>query len=88
MTERSTGRNGNDRSSRLRGVLARIVSLARHYPADRSVIQAGAAVAEVPIAIGGWGGHFPQEMIVISGILATFVLTNNLKSKFIHTIFS
>ncbi len=58
MTERSTGRNGNDRSSRLRGVLARIVSLARHYPADRSVIQAGAAVAEVPIAIGGWGGHF------------------------------
>ena len=55
MTERSAGRNGSDRSSRLRGVLARNVSLTRHSPADRSVIQAGAAVAEVPIAIGGLG---------------------------------
>ena len=41
MTERSAGRNGSDRSSRLCGVLARIVSLTRHSPADKSVIRSG-----------------------------------------------
>jgi len=78
MTEQSAGRNGSDRSSRLRGVLARNVSLTRHSTAVRSVIQADAAVAEVPIASGGRGGQlFFSHLLRISYNLIVLIIALN-----------
>ena len=80
MTQRTAGRNGNDRSGRLRGVSPLTANptgtLLRRSPPQRTP-----GFSPLPsIGSGGRGGHFPQEMFVLSGFMATFAQTKDLKS--------